>query len=552
MTITYKNSSQTALSPDEILEILLAGRGVEDSADFYNPVPPSEIDFASFFDAATYSKQIESVLSLLKRLKTEDKAIIVYSDYDADGITGGAILWQTLSSLGFRVFPYIPDRKKEGYGFSTQGIDQLIQTYDPGLIISVDHGIVGHLQIAYAQAKGIPVIVTDHHMKSATDPDALAVFHTSKLSGSGVAYFFARELARRLGASARCLRLFETDFLVLAAIGTVADMVPLQGASRSIAHYGLGAFQNISSVGLREMSRALRLTGKSLKAYDIGFLIAPRINAFGRLTTGMDALRLLCTHSQERAKNLMSEAEKVNTLRQRLVEQAMETAEGQVDPQSKIIIVKDDDWEEGIVGLIAGKLVQRYGRPAIAFTKAEGDAYKASVRSIGSIHILDFLKGIDHEYLAMGGHAGAAGLSIKESDLLDFEQKVGIHADSMLTEDVFESKREVDLQLPLPSYTLDLADALSRFEPFGMANPEPVFATSVRILDKKTMGKTGKHVKYVVGSDDGGALEMVHFNSGPQTATIDEYVTMIFRLGVNEWNDRRKPQGIVDYVERSL
>lgn len=548
MTITYKHSSPTPLGSQEILNRLVQQRGIADVDTFFHPRHPKTIEFSSFFDKKTYDRQWTLVLELLQKIREEKGVIIVYCDYDADGITGGAILWQTLHSLGFSVFPYIPDRKMEGYGFSKKGIDSLIEKHSPRLIISVDHGIMGHDQIAYAKEKHIPVIITDHHTKSDTDPDAFAVFHTSELSGSGVAYFFAREIAIRLGASNEILTRFDHDYLALATIGTIADLVPLSGASRSIARYGLTAFQNISSIGFGHFVTSLGLDKSQLRAYDIGFLLAPRINAFGRLTTGMDALRLLCTKSLPRATELRLAAEKINTKRQHLVEMAMKQAEAQVDMDKKILVVKHDEWEEGIIGLIAGKLVQKYSRPALAFTRGDSGSYKASARSLASVHILEFLRSVDHPYTSIGGHAGAAGLSIPEDSLDDFTAEVERRAGEMFTQEMLAPMLDVDFLLPLPSYSLQLAEDLSQLEPFGMANPEPLFATRGILLDMKKMGKTGKHIKFLVGSEDGGALEMIQFNAGTETKKKDDEVTIIFRLGINEWNSRRKPQGIVEHI----
>jgi single-stranded-DNA-specific exonuclease len=288
MKLNIKRTVGKDVSTDKILAFLLKDRGITADQEFLNPPHPKDIDFSSFFPKSfNFDKKFEKVIELLQKIKEENRTIIVYTDYDADGITGGAILWETLHLLDLKVMPYVPDRKTEGYGFSEKGIDAVKEKYDPALIISVDHGIMGHEQISYAKSLGISVIVTDHHQKGETEPEAaFAIFHTDKLSGSGVSYFFSKKIFDSFPSPTTNYQLLTTnfsgDYLALASVGTIADLVPVVGASRSVVKYGLEAFAKTRRHGILHLLKQAQIADKEISPYEIGFIIAPRINAFGR------------------------------------------------------------------------------------------------------------------------------------------------------------------------------------------------------------------------------------------------------------------------------
>lgn len=533
-------------SPEELVDLFLADRGITDKKSFLNPPHPKELEFSDFFEnKKEFEKNKKLTIKLLADIKKSGRTIIVYCDYDADGITGGAILWETLNHLGFSVMPYIPDRKTEGYGFSIKGIDTIIKQHSPALIISVDHGIVGHEQIAYAKEKGIPVIITDHHQKADTSPpSAYSIFHTSKLSGSGVSYFFSREIARQLKGDKDLLNHFDSDFLALAAIGTIADLVPLVGPSRAVAKYGLAAFATIQKKGLKALLKECGLDEKVIKTYEVSFMIAPRINAFGRLEHGMDALRLLCTKSLEKAVILAKKANTINAQRQDLVKKACDQAMEMVDPSKSILIVAGDSWEEGIMGLIAGKIVQKYNKPAIVMAKNES-TYKASARAPEGYDLISFLRNSSDQYLSIGGHPGAAGFSIAEEKLHTFVKKLQSRAKKDFV-NIGETGKTVDLQIPLSLATTELAALFEALEPFGMGHQSPLFMSSGRIVNKKLMGKNSSHMKLWIVGDDGGALEVMHFNvEKKQSAGYSEgsEISFVYTLESNTYNGRTKAVG---------
>lgn len=551
MNLKIKRTISGKTSPQEIVAHLLKDRNIEDAKTFLNPPHPKSIPFKSFFkNEKKFDKQIEKTVKLLTSIKKQYKTIVVYTDYDADGITGGAILWETLHLLGFNVMPYVPDRKTEGYGFSKKGIDAVKKKYDPALVISVDHGIVAHEKISYAKENGIPIIVTDHHQKLETEPkDAFAIFHTDKISGAGVAYFFARELYAHFKKDSKNKKIltenFETDYLALASIGIIADLVPLVGEARAVVFHGLKAFPKVSRVGLRHLLKEAQIEGREVTPYEVGFIISPRINAFGRLHHAIDALRLLCTVSEERAVDLAKLAGKTNKLRQDLVGNAIEDATKKVDTKNKIIILSSDKWEEGIIGLIASKMVQEFYRPTIVMTKSDG-YYKASARSIGGFDITKFLRSLKKFLVDVGGHSAAAGFIIEVKQVVGFKKEAIGMANKIIKDKDLVPSLSVDLSIPLSLVSLNLASQLEKLQPFGVGNPKPLFYSEAELLDARLIGKTQDHLKIVIGQQEAFPLEIVFFGEGSKFTSLSQgqKLSVVYSLTIDRWNGKETVKGM--------
>lgn len=542
--LTVRTTYEETVTPEELIKNLLDARSIVDVDEFLQPPHPSTIPFSSFFsDSKTFPTAWKKTLELLKKLHASQGPIVVYSDYDADGVTGGAIMWEGLHKLGFNVMPYIPDRKTEGYGFSIKGLDHVMQEFKPELIISVDHGIVAHEQIAYAHSKGVPVIVTDHHQKQNGDPKkAFAVFHCDKLSGSGVAYFFIQELYKEWGKHT------PDDYMAFAAIGTVADLIPLVGASRSIVKHGLQALTKTARLGLRNMMKEAGIDGKNIDTYHVGYVLGPRINAFGRLEHAIDALRLLCTTSLGRASELAFKASDINKQRQSIVEVSVKEALKKVDASQPIIIVQSEDWDEGIIGLIAGKILHTYYRPTIVLTRSDGH-YKASVRSVSGVDIMAFLTQQKDFFTDMGGHKAAAGFTIPVENIDAWKEAAYAQAKTDITDEDLIPRLEVEAHLPLASLTFQLAQQLAQLEPYGMGNQKPLFSVNAVVKDGVSLGKSGAHSKLLLASGDA-ALEAMNFNTsqknGPQKGLEGRFV---LEVGINEWNGRQSLQAMIKNVE---
>lgn len=550
MKINVVRKIKSPASAEDIVSLILQDRKITDQKNFLQPNHPSDIQFTWFFqDKRRFTKDWKRTISLLTEIRDKKKMIIVYMDYDADGITGGAILWQALHMMGFNVMPHIPDRKKEGYGFSLLGIDLVKEQYDPSLIISVDHGIVAHDQIEYAASLGIDVIVTDHHQRKQTDPEkAFAIFHTDKVSGSGVAYFFAKDITDSLdGDNKQLISRFSHDFLALASIGIIADLVPLLNEARSVAKYGLEVLSHPENFmrdnpGLYELLKESKILGRSISAYDVGFIIAPRINAFGRIKSAMDALRLLCTRDIKRAEELAVEASITNRERQDLVEAAVEQAMSMVDSKDKVLFVYSNDWEEGIIGLIAGKLAQEFYRPTIVLTKSDGYC-KASVRSIPSIDITQFLRDLEDYFIDLGGHAAAAGFSIKTEKMDEFKEALTRKADAEITDIMLKREMRVDVECPIELLTFNLVEKMEQLEPFGIGNKNPVFLTSGHIQDIILMGSLKQHARilFKTHSDDPSDqfIEGIFFNGADEVMKYkNKSINFTCSVYKDSWNGK--------------
>lgn len=535
-------------SPDSIVKLLLENRGIKDAQNFINPPSPTSITIEQF--GVQYGKLLRKVFKLLEQIQKDEKTIVVYTDYDADGITGGAILWETLHLLGFKTMPYVPHRVTEGYGFSVKGLDAVKDQFDPALIISVDHGITAELKIAHAKRQGIPIIVTDHHLKSDIAPtSAFAVFHIPELSGSGVSYFFSKAIYDHFYSSApsenkeKLRHNFSHDYISLASIGTIADLVPLLGVSRSIVSTGLKQFSKMKRVGMKELLSQAGIEHKEISTYEIGFIIAPRINAIGRLEHAIDALRLLCTTDVQRARELTDKMGKRNTERQDLVSESIEEAEKKIQAPSyklqekKIIILSSSSWHEGVIGLIASKLVEKYYRPVIIMTKS-GMNYKGSARSIPSFHMTNSLREHKQLLIDVGGHAQAAGFTIEAAKLEQFVETLTTYADQKLTTEDLIKTITADLKLPITSITKQLVQKIGQLKPFGMGNPNPTFVSTVVIARASVMGKNQQHLKFF--TEDG--TEFVAFGKGDQMSSLSrgEVREVVFHAELNEWNGNQR------------
>ena len=565
MNITYKHEISTKTKPQEIIDLLLKSRNIKDIDSFLNPPSPLEFTLKDF---GFKQKEISPMMRLLTRIKKNDEMIIVYTDYDADGITGGAVLWETLHLLGFKVMPYVPHRKTEGYGFSKKGIDAVKKEFNPVLIMSVDHGITAKKEVEYANNHGIDVIITDHHHRQEEKvPDSAAcIFHIPALSGSGTAYMVAKEIfnyfkiqeSHKVGGQTKFKVLekyFKTDYLALAAIGTVADLVPLVGPSRSIVTYGLKSFSKVDRPGIKHILKEAQIEGKEIRPYEIGFIIAPRINAVGRLEHAIDALRLLCTTDEKRARELAQKVGNLNTNRQDLVKEQVAEAQAQMKKFKvipKLIILYADHWHEGVIGLIAGNILEEYYRPTIVMTKGDG-FYKASVRSIPGFHITDFLKTLDSYFTNYGGHAAAAGFTLKGEKLEMFLEVAVKKAEKIISDEMLERTMEVDLKIPLSLSTKPLVNALNKLAPFGMGNAKPTFTSEASVVHAKILGKQRNHLKLQVKDVSGQSLplDMIAFGQAEifKQLSKNQKITLVYHLDLNEWNGQKNVQGMVKHVE---
>ena len=528
----------------DITDILLENREIKtakDKKDFLNPPPPDKL---SAKDVGIDPKFLDHALKRIEKAIENKESIVVYADYDADGITGCAVVWQTIYKLGGNIMPYIPHRVDEGYGFSIKGIDKVIAQHKSSLIISVDHGITAWEKVEYIKSKGIEVIVTDHHVKPKKLPDC-TIIHTTELSGSGIGWFVAKELLKSSQSAVSSLQ--KEDLLAIATIGTIADMVPLLGANRSIVKFGLEALNKTDNPGLNALIEAAGLVKGQIKTYDVSFILAPRLNAVGRIVHALDALRLLVTTNKEKAKELAQKLNSTNRDRQIITEQHLQHALSVVENQKlnrfKLLIVEHESYNLGVIGLVAGKLVEQYYRPAIVV--AIGEKYaKASARSVKGFNIIDNIRQFQHLLIDAGGHPMAAGFTVDKSKLNDFKTELIKHAEKIITPEMLVKKLTVDALLPAEIINEQLFNEVQKLAPFGMSNPEPMFALNrAEVVDAYTVGKEKQHLKLRLVKDSN-FFSAIGFNMGDklQDLSPETKIDVAFSLLFDTFNGRSSLQ----------
>lgn len=484
-------------SIDDVVKIFLRNRGIKGHRQVEKFLNPS-LDELTFKSAKIDTAELKKAYIRIRKAIEDNESIIVYTDYDVDGICGGAIIWETIYRFHKKVMPYIPDRKAEGYGLSKKGIDFVKKEYNTSLIITVDHGISGKEHIDYAKSLGIDTIILDHHLLPRKLPTVSAVIHTTYLSAGAIAWFFANYLINRLS---NCkLDNSAIHNLDLAALATIADLVPLTGLNRVIVKYGLTEINRTKRLGLSILIKEAGLKKGEIGVYEVGHMIAPRINAVGRIDHALDALRLICTKDAEKAKSLARRLNVVNRERQMLMAESAVFASKIVRSKKldKLIVVQHESFNEGIVGLVAGKLVDEFYRPAIVIAKGK-EYSKASARSINGFNIVETIRKFSHLLESVGGHPMAAGFTVATKNIEVLEKELKNITEKELSEQKLEKELKIDLETGLFLVTSKLYEIMEKLSPFGIGNPQPVFASrNVEVVGASLVGRDRQHLKLVV------------------------------------------------------
>lgn len=554
-----KKSATIPQTIAELTKVLFENREIfsEDEDEFCNPTHPSKLEIEAVgFDVEQFSGSV----ALIKEYIDLDKKIVIFGDYDVDGICASAILWQVLFAMykskhpqGINhPVPFIPHREKHGYGITETALDEIIEAHGPQLIITVDNGIVAHEPIAYAKEKGIAVILTDHHQPEIKKgkpffPIADYIVHTTQLCGASVAWMLARGLDQK-----RAKKLLD-----LAGIATIADQVTLLRANRSFAKYGIEAVRNSKRIGLVALCKDAEINQSEVTEGTIGFGIAPRINAMGRLEHGLDALRLLCTQNKTQAKKLAQLLTQTNISRQGLTTQMLADAESQaiLFSQEHIIIVFSNRFHEGILGLIAGGLVEKFHKPAIAVFVGSQIA-KASARSIHGVNIVDLLREIKDDLISVGGHPLAAGFSFLPENLELIRDKLFGLARTTVPQKKLEKSIVIECELPVSLVNIQTIESLAVFAPYGIKNPQPVFEMQdLRVLQIKKIGKMQEHIKIKVidalHENTAIAFDCLgwHMGSNFTTLKVADVISIAGHLDINEWRDKKYPQVVLKDIK---
>jgi len=489
---------------------LLFNRDLKDKKEMEKFLNPSASDF---FDPFLFNNMAAGVDLIIKHIKAGNK-IVVYGDYDADGVTSTAILAQVLTILKAKIEIYIPDRAGEGYGLNKKAIDEFLKN-DLKLIITVDGGIRNKEEVEDAKKKGLDIIITDHHVAPEEKdlPGCLIInpnvagenYPFKNLAGVGVAAKLAEAIISRARLEEGIKKKLREQTLDLAAIGTVADCVSLVGENRILVREGLKVLNKNKRMGLNELIKVAQINGR-IEEWNIGFQIAPRLNAAGRMERANTAFELLTTKNKEEAEALARRLNNRNIDRQRITEEIMAEIEKKIatGKMDKIIIgvcpLKEEEerevWNEGVIGLVAGKLCDKYYRPVLVITKGQ-EGYKGSGRSIPEFNIIVALEEGKEFLERYGGHPAACGFSLKEGNIKKFTSKIKEIAKIKLAGVDLRPKLEIEAELGLEEVSQNLVKDIASFSPFGQDNPRPKFIShGAQIKDIINMGIDGQHIKF--------------------------------------------------------
>lgn len=486
---------------------------------------------------------MERVIERITEAIENFEQITIYGDYDADGMTSTSLLYETLESIGANVNYYLPSRFKEGYGPNSEAFETLINN-GTSLIITVDNGVAGHEAIKHATKLGADVIVTDHHELPSVLPEAYAIIHPKHpdgnypfpdLAGVGVALKVAHALIGEL----------PIESLDLAALGTVADLVPLLDENRAIVYFGLKMLEQTQRVGLLQLYQLLDKKPSEITEETIGFQIAPRLNAVGRLGEASPCVELLTTFEPSRAKELVRYVDEQNTERKQIVEDMTKDVVDHLEEMpadTEVVVLADENWHQGVLGIVASRVVEKTGKPTLLFTiDANTGIAKGSARSVEGFDLYNAFEQISELFTQFGGHSMAAGISAEVTNLPEIQMKLSTILSEM--ED-FELTQKIDTTLPLSDMTTASIKEVMNLRPFGTGNEKPLVASeTVSVLQKRGVGVDGAHLKLLIGQNEE-QLDIISFQNGYMTDLLFEgqEIAVVGYLEINEWNGNFKPQ----------
>ncbi len=546
---------------------ILQRRGIrtaEEAEDFLAPAPKRTYDPELLPD-------LPAAADKLLQAAADGLSIWIYGDYDADGVTATALLYTVLQKLTDRVNFYVPSRFTDGYGLNKDAVRRIAEK-GAQLLVTVDCGSTNREEVAYAKELGLDVIVTDHHeLEAGAMPDCLLVnahredsrYPFPGLSGCGVAFKLAQAIQRRLTAAGddRFTRQDITDLLDLVAISTVADVVPLLDENRSLVKYGLRVINSRKRRGLRILLDMVGLERKEVDADDIGFILAPHINSCGRMATADRAVRLLAGLEDdgplEDKAAFMVECNRNRRFAQDRTRDICMEAIAAGDCGDLFSVIEAPGAHEGVAGIVAGSLKEQFHRPVCIVTPSENGLLKGTGRCIPGLDLHGMLSTCGELFERYGGHAGACGFSLPKENLEALRSRMDDLMRSILAErpDALDEKLSIEKVLEPSEKTLEFANALKLLEPFGEANPKPLFAIGgAGVYNVQYMGSEGQHVRFTAAGSDGVEVSCVLFRRAADFADLlrsGAKLDVAGELGINEFNGHRKLQLTVKDIKRS-
>ena len=485
---------------------------------------------------------MEKAVERIRRAIEDYEQILIYGDYDADGMTSASILKEALEELGAECQVYLPNRFTDGYGPNQSVYKYFIEQQAVSLIVTVDNGVAGHEAIAFAQEAGVDVIVTDHHSLPNQLPDAYAIIHPEhpagnypfkELAGCGVAFKLATALLEQV----------QPDLLDLVAIGTIADMVSLTDENRVMVQYGLSLLKQSERIGLQEMMRLAGLEPSQVNEETVGFQLTPRLNALGRLDDPNPAIELLTGFDEEEVAAIAAMIDEKNTERKDLVQAIYEEAKSLVQADKPVQVLAAEGWNPGVLGIVAGRLLEELQQPVIVLS-IQGGLAKGSARSVEAVDIFQALNDHRQLFVAFGGHSGAAGMTLQVENLEALSE--------VLTAFILENQLDLtqkpslvlDEELNLAELSLDSVKSLEKLAPFGMNFAKPIFfLRDVQVESARTMGQDNAHLKLRL-LKDGVNVDLVAFGQGQLAQEFSQVkdLELAVHLSVNQWNGHRTIQ----------
>ena len=520
---------------------LLVARGYEEPTDAYRFLHPSLNDLGDPFLLPDCDRAVHRLVQAVR----SKEPVLVYGDYDADGVTSTALWLFTLRRLGVPAEPMLPRRQHEGYDLHPNAIEAA-RAIGAQLVLTCDCGIRAHRVVDELNAAGLEVIITDHHQPDNTLPNALAVVNPhrtdsrypfAELSGVGVAFRVAEALVRTLGYS---VDKFRQSVLDLVTIGTVADVMPLLGENRVLVAYGLQRLRSSPRIGLRKLIEVARLNQAQLTTRDIGFMIAPRLNAAGRMEDASLALELLMTTDEPRAHALAQELERHNRKRQALQQAILDEAQAQIEEhgllQHRALFVHSLGWHHGVIGLVASKLVSSYYRPTFVVSiEREAGVAHGSIRRIPAFDLTEVLNLMKPLCTKCGGHPAAGGFVVPLEQMEPLRTLILEHANRRLTDEDLIPELWIDMELEGHEVNQRLLSELEMLEPFGTGNESPLFlCRNVRVIGSRT-SQDGKHLFLRIRPEGSQVLDAVIWNGGDSPLEPETLIDVVFELETEDY-----------------
>ena len=483
----------------------------------------------------------QAVPRLYRAIQQQEK-VGVFGDFDVDGVTGSAVIAEGLEPFGTQVVPYLPHRTEEGHGLSTAAVEHLVNQ-GVSLIVTVDCGVSSSEEVAHAQGLGADVIITDHHLPQSGLPNAAAIINPklpggdypfNALCGAGLAFKLVQGVYEFYGQP------WDRSLLELAALGTIADLVPLLDENRYLVAEGLGEMAHTNRPGLQALYRRAGVLGDFLTTEIVAFQVTPRLNSAGRIGHALDSYRLLTTKSSEEAEALAEKLEGLNQERRRLTDEAMALAHQQVSvwadsgTMPAVLLVSGSAITRGVAGLVAGRLAESFHRPAVAIS-IENDFVVGSGRSIPEFDIFEAFNSCQDLFVRFGGHSQAAGFTLAREKLPLLEERLNAIAEKTLNSWESRPALDIDAEVRLDDLAGDTLGWLSTLEPFGSGNPQPIFLTRrARVVEARYVGKTGQHLRLkVVGGQQ--RWTALAFNQAERWADGTATVDLVYSVSKDHW-----------------